>query len=58
MGQLIDDLLALARLGRKEMTLAAVDMDELVETLWQSSRPPSRKETCKSTSSRCPKPGG
>jgi signal transduction histidine kinase len=38
MGQLIDDLLALARLGRKEMTLAAIDMDELVKSIIAESK--------------------
>lgn len=45
MGQLIDDLLALARLGRKEMTLAAIDMDELVKAIIAESKAahPQRK---------------
>ena len=38
MGRLIDDLLALARLGRKEMTLAAIDMDELVKAIIEESK--------------------
>jgi signal transduction histidine kinase len=33
MGRLIDDLLALARLGRKEMNLTAIDMDGLAQTI-------------------------
>jgi signal transduction histidine kinase len=35
MGQLIDDLLALARLGRKELTLAAIDMTELAQGVFE-----------------------
>ncbi|HEY9073958.1 MAG TPA: cache domain-containing protein, partial [Desulfobaccales bacterium] len=38
MGRLIDDLLALARLGRKEMNLAAIDMDKLVKAIIAESK--------------------
>ena len=31
MGQLIDDLLTLSRLGRKEIQLADIEMEELVQ---------------------------
>ena len=34
MGQLIDDLLALARLGRKELSLARLDMAELAQAVF------------------------
>jgi len=35
MGQLIDDLLALARLGRKEMSLVTIDMAELAKDVFE-----------------------
>jgi len=35
MGQLIDDLLALARLGRKEMSLVRIDMAELAKAVFE-----------------------
>ncbi|GBC85591.1 Phytochrome-like protein cph1 [bacterium HR11] len=34
MGQLIDDLLAFARLARTPMVMSGVDMDELVRSVW------------------------
>ena len=42
MGQLIDDLLALSRLGRKHLSLTLLDMDALVRDVWkevQASNP-------------------
>lgn len=33
MGELIDDLLTLSRLGRKEMALSGIDMDELAKAV-------------------------
>ncbi len=35
MGQLIDDLLALSRLGRKHISLTSLDMDALVRDVWK-----------------------
>jgi light-regulated signal transduction histidine kinase (bacteriophytochrome) len=35
MGQLIDDLLALSRLGRKHISLTLLDMDTLVRDVWK-----------------------
>ncbi|MGZ6236253.1 MAG: PAS domain-containing sensor histidine kinase [Syntrophales bacterium] len=35
MGQLIDDLLALSRLGRKHLSLTLLDMDALVRDVWK-----------------------
>ena len=35
MGQLIDDLLAFSRLGKAPLTLAKLDMKNLVEEIWQ-----------------------
>ena len=35
MGQLIDDLLTFSRLGRKELSLALLDMDILIEDAWK-----------------------
>lgn len=37
MGQLIDDLLDFSRIGRKELSLALVDMDQLVKTILAES---------------------
>jgi light-regulated signal transduction histidine kinase (bacteriophytochrome) len=42
MGQLIDDLLALARLGRKEMGLGRIDMGALVKAVWEDVKAPYR----------------
>lgn len=39
MGQLIDDLLALSRLGRKPLEKARVDMDALVKAVVEENRP-------------------
>ena len=38
MGQLIDDLLAFSRLGRKEITAASVDMRELAQAVSEDAR--------------------
>ncbi len=38
MGQLIDSLLALARLGRKQMQIVDIDMNELVESVFNEIR--------------------
>jgi len=38
MGELIDDLLTLSRLGRKEMALSDINMDELVKTVIEELR--------------------
>jgi light-regulated signal transduction histidine kinase (bacteriophytochrome) len=38
MGQLIDDLLALTRLGRRELTLGPIDMTELARRVWEDVR--------------------
>jgi two-component system sensor kinase len=35
MGQLIDDLLTFSRLGRKDLSLATLDMDALVKDAWK-----------------------
>lgn len=35
MGELIDDLLAFSKLGRKEVTVLEIDMTDLVNTVWQ-----------------------
>ena len=35
MGQLIDDLLALSRLGRKHMSLTLLDIDTLIRDVWK-----------------------
>ncbi|MGA2330776.1 MAG: PAS domain S-box protein [Syntrophales bacterium] len=35
MGQLIDDLLALSRLGRKHLSITLLDMDALVRDVWK-----------------------
>ena len=45
MGQLIDDLLALARLGRKEMSLVRIDMAELAKAVFDELKAayPERK---------------
>ena len=45
MGQLIDDLLALARLGRKEMSLVRIDMAELAKAVFEELKAayPERK---------------
>jgi signal transduction histidine kinase len=40
MGQLIDDLLALTRLGRKEMSLVRIDMAELARAVWEEVKAP------------------
>jgi signal transduction histidine kinase len=38
MGQLIDDLLAFSRLGRKELRKGEVDMQELVTDIWEEQK--------------------
>jgi PAS domain S-box-containing protein len=45
MGALIDDLLALARLGRKELQLRHVEMRELVESVLEQERFEGRERT-------------
>jgi PAS domain S-box-containing protein len=35
MGQLIDDLLALSRLGKKHMAMSKIEMDQLVRDVWK-----------------------
>ena len=35
MGQLIEDLLAFSRIGRKEVSLAKLDMNTLIQDVWQ-----------------------
>jgi signal transduction histidine kinase len=40
MGQLIDDLLALARLGRKEMNLGIIDVAELAKAVFEELKVP------------------
>ncbi|MEN6320096.1 MAG: PAS domain S-box protein [Syntrophaceae bacterium] len=35
MGQLIDDLLALSRLGKKQMSSSALDMDSIIMDVWK-----------------------
>ena len=42
MGQLIDDLLALARLGRKELSLVRIDMAELAKAVFEELTAPSQ----------------
>ncbi len=48
MGQLINDLLAFSKLGRKEMALAEVNMSELARTVFEEIRraAPERKLEC------------
>jgi light-regulated signal transduction histidine kinase (bacteriophytochrome) len=38
MGQLIDDLLALSRLGRQELSMSALNMEELHRDVWEELR--------------------
>jgi len=35
MGQLLDGLLALARVGREAISFSAIDMHQLVDEVWQ-----------------------
>jgi len=35
MGQLIDDILALSRLGKKQMVMSNIDMDQLIRDVWK-----------------------
>ncbi len=38
MGRLIDDLLAFSRLGRKQIAMSRVDMEELIRDVWKEQR--------------------
>ncbi len=58
MGQLIDDLLALSRLGRKEMSLGRIDMTELAQGLSKELLRHYPERNCNSRSSRSPLPWG
>ena len=45
MGSLIDDLLAFSRMGRSEMVMAPVDLDELLKGLFTELEPEMRGRT-------------
>ncbi len=53
MGQLIDDLLALSRLGRKQLRKAPINLSALANQFFRISRPRSRKGTCNWLSVTC-----
>ncbi|MFB3925614.1 MAG: MEDS domain-containing protein [Syntrophales bacterium] len=47
MGQLIDDLLAFSRLGRREMNMKNIDMEALAKSVWQELQALSPDRTFK-----------